>query len=150
MRKIFELILSRIKNFNKLKIIIIILYENSGKYLHERFDRKMGTRVFINSTDPISENFFGESVKICVSCKCEYKADGKIENFVLATFLLPDEKIAAILFSIVVESSAGDHIISRNFEKEIYREKFFGLQTLPLPEKDELNVKILKRKFQFE
>ena len=89
-------------------------------------------------------------MKIWVSCKCEYTADGKIENFVLATFLLPDEKIAKIFFSIVVETSAGDHIISRNFENEIYGEKFFGLQTLPLPEKDEWNVKILIRKFQFE
>ena len=89
-------------------------------------------------------------MKIWVSCKCEYRADGKIENFVPATFLLPDEKIAKILFSIVVETSAGGHIISRNFEKEIYGEKFFGLQTIPLPENDELNVKILIRKFQFE
>ena len=124
--------------------------KNSDKHLHERFNRKMRTRVFINSTDPITENFFGESVKISVSCKCEYRADGKIENFVLTTFLIPDEKIAEILFSIVVESTAGDHIISRNFENEIYGEKFFGLQTLPLPEKDEWNVKILIRKFQFE
>ena len=124
--------------------------KNSDKHLHERLDRKMGTRVFINSTDPISENFFGESVKIWVSCKCQYRADGKIENFVLATFLLPDEKIAKIFFSIVVETSAGGHIISRNFEKEIYGEKFFGLQTIPLPEKDRLNVKTLIRKFQFE
>ena len=124
--------------------------KNSDKHLHERFNRKMRTRVFINSTDPITENFFGESVKISVSCKCEYRADGKIENFVLTTFLIPDEKIAEILFSIVVETSAGDHIISRNFEKEIYGEKFFGLQTLLLPHNDELNVKILIRKFQFE
>ena len=52
--------------------------KNSDKHLHERFNRKMGARVLINSTDPKSENFFGESVKICVSCKCEYRADGKI------------------------------------------------------------------------
>ena len=104
----------------------------------------MGTRVFLNSSEPVRH----ESVDIWVSCKTEFCGDKK-EIFVLATFKPLTSEVAEIMFSVVVENVYGTHLCSRNFHKAFQGEKFYGLQAVPAPAEDELVVKILIRKLEF-